>query len=131
MSTSALPEIPGGPSLIDWFGCVPGFHDANLLKIQLNSGGEGELRIHAWNMTRETDDKGYFILDKHAVVTFHLKGIRMIECFDFHMVPGIIFEFDVTKTNELFHIEWSSSYGVAGTIHAEEIAVRLQPGKPD
>ena len=31
--TSILHDIPGGKALVDWFGRVPSFHDAELLEI--------------------------------------------------------------------------------------------------
>ncbi|RUM17490.1 hypothetical protein EFQ99_34175 [Rhizobium vallis] len=129
-STSILNDIPGGKPLLEWFGRVPRFHDAYLLEITF-SNGAGLLRIHAWNMTNEVDAKGYFILDKHAIVTLTLEGVSAINCIDFDMVPGIIYGLEITKADEHFRVEWDSSYGVDGFVTAKDIRIDLVPGKPD
>jgi len=130
-STSFLHDIPGGKPLLEWFGRVPRFHDAKLLEINFSSNGAGLLRIHAWNMTDKVDAKGYFVLDKHAIVTLTLEGVRAINCTDFDMVPGIIFDLEIAKADEDFRVEWSASYGVTGLVIAKHARINLAPGKPD
>ena len=63
-------SIPGGLDLVAWFGRVPSFHDAEIVSLSLHRRAPSMLSIHAWNMTKEVDDRGYFVLDRHAVVTF-------------------------------------------------------------
>lgn len=132
MSTpvSILRDVPGGEALLGWFERVPRFHDAELLEVSFFGKGEGRLRIHAWNMTNKVHAQGYFVLDKHAVVTLTLEGVSTIDCADFDMVPGIIFELEITKPGELFRIEWSSSYGIAGAVTAKQVRIGFEPGKP-
>lgn len=101
------------------------------MEISFFGKGQGLLRIHAWNMTDVVDAKGYFVLDKHAVVTFALQDVSQISCTDFDMVPGVISDLSITKVDEHFRIEWSASYGVDGVIHAKRIRIALVPGKPD
>jgi hypothetical protein len=128
---SKLLDIPGGDALVEWFGRVPRFHDAELLEINVSGKGAGLLRIQAWNMTDEVDTKGYFVLDKHATVTLALEGVSAINCVDFDMMPAIIFDFEITKVDEKYRIEWSTSYGVAGFINAKHVRISLVPGRPD
>jgi hypothetical protein len=130
-SASILEDIPGGRSLHEWFGRTPRFHDAELLEISFSGQGAGLLRIHAWNMTEEVDAKGYFVLDKHAIITFILEGVSAINCEDFDKVPGIIYDLKITKGDEHFCIEWSASYGVAGFVTAKHIGLTLKQGKPE
>ncbi|OCJ11766.1 hypothetical protein A6U86_01485 [Rhizobium sp. AC27/96] len=127
---SVFSEIPGGESLLKWFGRIPRFHDAELLEISFPDKGAGLLRIHAWNITDKVDAKGYFVLDKHAIVTLILEDVSNISCTDFAMVPCIIFDLEITRTEEHFRIEWSASYGVAGFIIAKHAHINLKPGKP-
>ncbi|HVJ54009.1 MAG TPA: hypothetical protein VM689_16185 [Aliidongia sp.] len=127
--TSIMQDIPGGEALLSWFGRVPRFHDAELLEVSFFGKGAGLLRIHGWNMTDEVDTQGYFVLDKHAVVTLALEGVSAINCTDFDMVPGIIFDLEITKTSGLFRIEWSASYGVTGSVAAKQMQITLEPGK--
>ena len=131
LTKSTLHDIPGGESLVEWFGRVPRFHDAELLEITFSSKGGGLLRMLAWNVTDEVDAKGYFILNKHATVTFELEGVSAINCVDFDMAPGIILDLEIAIIGENFRVEWSSSYGVAGFIVARQMRISLAPGKPD
>lgn len=130
MPASTLHDIPGGEALFDRFGRVPRFHDAKLLEITVSTKGSGLLRIHAWNMTDEVDAAGYFVLDKHVVVTLALEGISAINCTDFDMAPGIILDLEITSLDQRFHIEWSASYGVTGSITAKQVRITSEPGKP-
>lgn len=127
---SLLHDIPGGEALVEWFGRAPRFHDAELLEITFSSKGAGLLRIHTWNMTNEVDAKGYFVLDKHVMVTLVLEGVSAINLADFDMAPGIIFDLEITKVDQHFRVEWSASYGVDGFITAKHLQISLAPGKP-
>lgn len=44
-------QLSGGQDVIDWFGRIPRFHDAEILEFELKSGVPSLLRLHAWNMT--------------------------------------------------------------------------------
>lgn len=133
MSESALPDIPGGKALIDWFGRVPRFHDGELLEVVLSGTGKGTglLRIHAWNMTDEVDAQGYVVLDKHAVVTLALEGVSRVDCTDFDMVPAIILDMQVTRSGEHVRVEWDASYGLYGSVTASHMQISFEPETPE
>jgi hypothetical protein len=130
MSGSALHDIPGGEALFDWFGRVPRFHDANLLEIIFSGKGSGLLRIHTWIMTNKVDAKGYFVLDKHVVVTLALEAVSAINCTNFDIVPAVIFDLEITRLEQGFRLEWSASYGVSGSMSAKQVRITLEPGEP-
>jgi hypothetical protein len=130
MTDMTFREIPGGQELIDWFGPVPGFHDANLLDINLASKGTSTLRIHAWRMTDKVDDRGYFVLDKHVVVAIALQDVTYVALNEFDL-PGIIFDLQITKADSGFELAWSGSYGVSGTLRAQRISIDFRPGNPE
>jgi len=127
---STLRDIPGGDALVEWFGRVPSFHDAELLEIVLSNEGVGRLRIYAWNMTSDVDAEGYFILDKHAIVILDLDGVGTVNCTDFDMMPGIIGNLEISKADERYRIEWDASYGVAGFITAKGVRISFVPEGP-
>ncbi|GAA2820233.1 hypothetical protein [Aminobacter aminovorans] len=116
----AFAEIPGARELIDWFGFVPHFHDAEMFDIDLSSSRSGQLKIRAFRMTAQVDDQGYFILDRHVVVTLTLESISEISLSDFHL-PGIIGDLVVVRSGDEFRVEWDASYGVAGRIAAARV----------
>lgn len=70
-------SLPGGQDIIDWFGFCPSFHDATLERLELFGDGLLSLRTH--RMTNQMDEKGFYILDRHAVVTLHLKAVTGVK----------------------------------------------------
>ncbi|RWQ67125.1 hypothetical protein [Mesorhizobium sp.] len=123
-------DIEGAQALIDWFGFVPNFHDAELLDIELLLNRSGRLRLHAFRMTDEVDDKGYFILDRHVLVTLTLEEVREIS-LDYFDLIGIVGRLLVTKTGKRYRIEWQSSYGVEGIIVAKNLRINFEQWRPD
>ncbi len=127
--TSILDDLPGGRTLFDWFGCTPRFHDAELLEITLSSNGQSTLRIHAWVMTDEVDSQGYFVQDKHVVVTVTLDQVTHVALSDFHL-EGIIYDLRITRVDDGYQFSWGGSYGVEGTLRAKQVSFDLCAGKP-
>ncbi len=124
-----LYEIPGTRTLVEWFGRVPRFHDAELLEVTFSHMGTGLLRVHAWNTTEKVDAQGVFVLDKHATVTFRLEQVSEINCTDFDVMPAIIFDLEIIQMNAQIRIEWNASYGVSGFVVAKRLAIDLVPGR--
>ena len=81
---SVYAEIEGGPELLAWFDGEPRFHDAEIVGLNLRRRAESTLDIHFWTATGVVDDRGYFILDNHVVVTFVLKDITDLELEGFN-----------------------------------------------
>lgn len=59
------------------FGRSPSFHDASLvaLRSSLNCDGAVELLIHAFETTSEVDERGYFRLENHHLLSLRFEGI--------------------------------------------------------
>jgi len=129
MTSSVWDTIPGGQSLIEWFGRVPRFHDAEVLDISIAAKTPSFVRIHTWIMIDKVDDRGYFVTERHAVVTVSLDEVTYIALYDFNL-PGIIFDLELSRFEDGFQILWSGSYGVAGTLRAKRIRLDFAPGKP-
>jgi hypothetical protein len=68
--TSIYDAVSGGADLVRWFGRVPSFHDAEILSLDLRRIGQSFLRLHGWINTGQAGQDGYFVLDRHAIVTF-------------------------------------------------------------
>ncbi|MFE0758864.1 hypothetical protein ACFW16_33210 [Inquilinus sp. NPDC058860] len=131
---SALPGIPGGAELIEWYGFIPNFHDATVLSVAFANDGRGEIRIHTWRMTDQSDERGYIILDKHAVVTLSLEDIREINLGISHDLGGI-YDLSLSAAKDGFRIEWENTCGtggpgIEGSIRARRVSVSFVPGKP-
>jgi hypothetical protein len=67
-------SLPGGRTLIEWFGFCPTFHDATLERVELTSG-KVSLVIRAFRMTTEIDAEGHYVLDRHVFVTLQMRGV--------------------------------------------------------
>ncbi|MEM7597853.1 MAG: Imm50 family immunity protein [Pseudomonadota bacterium] len=129
--------IAGGKELLDWFGKVPSFHDAEIVDLFLSRTGASTLRIHAWNMTNILKGR-YFVLEKHAVVEFSIARILYLELDGFNhqnVIDGLkLSRVDSTKYGEdhdVFELLIEPSFGMAGVFHAIDISVSFKPGKPE
>ena len=127
MTESVLNDIPGGQALIEWFGRVPRFHDAELQEIRLASNGPSTLRIRTWRMTDQVDDRGYFVLDKHAMVTITLERVCSV-ALDHFDLPGIIGALEITGVGNSFQLSWDGAYGVEGRLRAGQVRIEFTPG---
>jgi hypothetical protein len=137
-------SIPGGPDLVAWFGHAPSFHDAEIVSLSLHRRAPSMLSIHAWNMTKEVDDRGYFVLDKHAVVTFTLEDILDLQLDGFshqNVVFGLrlrhapdrpdrrpFYWFEPSPSD--YEIELEPCFGLEGRIRCRRVSVAFVPGKP-
>lgn len=82
-------------------------------------------------MTDREDEHGYFILENHAVVFFHLGDVKEVALMDVDMQPAIIGFLEISRSGEQVTVEWDASYGVYGHIRANRVSISLLPGKPE
>ena len=97
--------------------------------MHLNRKGSSSLVIHTWEMTKEVDEKGYYVLTKHVTVEFTLEGISELHLEGFNQ-QNVIFGLDIEKTDTGFRIILDPCVGLAGSIGAARVAVRLKSGRP-
>lgn len=136
--------IDGGLDLLDWFGRVPSFHDAEIISLALNRKGDSLLTLHGWIMTDKKDEKGYFVLEKHAVVSFTMREIfdlqldgfghqNVIGSLDLHHGPPnperrqLYTQRDIT---DAFELTLEPCFGMDGVIRCKQLSVSVKPGKP-
>jgi hypothetical protein len=77
--------------ITDWFGCWPSFHDAEVLSMHLDRrssekgcGSKLTVRIHAYEMTSEVDERGRYKTIKHVIITLEFDGVQEIALDDFN-----------------------------------------------
>ena len=126
-SEALLRDLLGGSDLLDWFGYAPAFHDATLNDIALATRGRSAMVLHAYRITDRVDDRGYYILDKYVEVTIELIGIQKIDLSNFEE-GAAVFHLEITRIEEGYALEWSSSIGVEGLIVAAGLSFHLRPG---
>jgi hypothetical protein len=127
---NSIPEIPGADAVVAWFGGWPSFHDAEVLELCFLRKGTSYLRLHAWIMTDQLDAKGYYVLDKHAVVTFAFEGVTGLELSGFSG-QNVINGLELEVSPDSFLLSFDASYGIGGAIEGIKVSVDLKPGKPD
>jgi hypothetical protein len=127
----ALSEIAGGPDLLAWFGgCLPSFHDAEVLGLELDRNGAiCRMRVHTWEMSREVDEAGYYRRVRDVVVSFEVGGVTELNLDGFNH-QNVVFGLYVERSDDGFRMELEPSYGLSGTITARTLRVALEPGVP-
>jgi len=124
-----LQTIEGAQELHDWFGHWPSFHDAEIVSLNLSRASPLSLVIHTWETTDKLDEGNYYILTKHVVVEFVLTDVSELELSGFSN-QNVVFGLAIEKTDAGFRLRLDPCYGLAGTIEAKTIRIRLTPGKP-
>ena len=123
------PSVPGAEQVVQWFGEWPSFADAEVFELNLRRRERSSILVHAWRMTREIDAEGYYILDRHAVITVWLEGITDLALADFSG-QNVIANLDIKPHESGFRVTLWPIYGVGGHIDAERVTLSVGPGKP-
>lgn len=120
---SQISGIPGGKELIDWFGGVPSFHDSEILSLQLDRSGNSHLVIHAFRMTDQTDERGFYTLDREFVATFEFSQILELKLEGFSE-QNVVGELMVTTEDATTYIvEIDAIYGLGGRIGCKTLSL--------
>ena len=145
---SIYDAVPGGAELVEWFGRVPSFHDAEILSLHLNRKGRSALRLYGWITTDRANPAGYLVLDKRAVVTFDLEGVMDVQLEGFsaqNVIFGLVLRrapdrqdrrnyLTMNPQPEDIEIEMEPCYGLSGLIRARAVTISFEPcgeGGPD
>ncbi|NBW76562.1 MAG: hypothetical protein EBR34_12300 [Sphingomonadaceae bacterium] len=132
-----LAQLEGAAELRSWFGFIPNFHDAKVRSIAFE-GASGALILATFRRTDKTDDRGYFVLDRHADVIFHFEEVRgvVLDCNPL----STILELGLRRVTaerlpilntaaEVGDIElaFDEVCGGSGAIYAREVSLRVEP----
>lgn len=138
MTESLLVE--NAEALTDIFGRWPSFHDAEVLSIHLDRADEDgpslEARVHVFGMTNEVDDRGYFLLTNHTLITLRFSNIilRYLRWFnEQNSLSGLGIEQVDPAENEgrTLGVSFDSNYGVELDLLCNRITVRsVEPFTP-
>ena len=130
--------LPGGPAVIDWFGFVPSFHDAELDCLSV-ANGTASLTLKTFRMTGAVDATGVYVLGKHARVTLDLfdvtglslkgnaasvlieLGVRRIDA-----APSGFDTCEGPRTGDV-EVSFESSYGLMGSIYVRGVRFSVSP----
>jgi hypothetical protein len=141
--TEIYSTVSGGTELVRWFGQVPSFHDAEILSLHLRRKGQSVLRLHGWINTGEVGQDGYFILDRHTIVTFTLNEVVDLQLDGFsiqNVIGGLVLRRAsdrperrgyFTPHSHDIDIELEPCYGLNGFVRARSVCITFEPGKPN
>lgn len=77
--------IVGSNLIAEWFGKWPSFHDAEIVEVHLyRERRRMDLKLYAFEMTSEVDERGYYKLAKRCFIDFCFEGIDELELSDFN-----------------------------------------------
>lgn len=129
----ALRAVEGAQQLHDWFGYWPTFHDAEVICLHLNRKSPSILKVHTWEMTSEVDGTGHYVLAKDVVVDFVIdisSADEALELYGFSH-QNVIFGLVINKVDSAYKLDIDQCYGLGGSIKADNISIRITPGKPE
>jgi len=132
MNSELLHTVQGGPALIAWFdGSMPSFHDAEILELALERDkSRCRLKVHAFRMTPDANEKGFYITVRHVVITFQFENVVELELTDFNhqnAVDGLTL---ARQPNGNFLLTMDPCYGLFGKIEAGNLEISFEPGIP-
>lgn len=145
LETSIYNVVPGGADLVRWFGQVSSFHDAEVLSLHLRRKGPSVLRLHGWINTGAVGTDGYYVLDRHAIVTFTLTDVMDLQ-LDGFSTQNVIFGLALRRAPDRperrgclaldplphdIEIELEPCYGLSGLIRARTVSITFEPGEPN
>lgn len=120
-------SIDGAQAVLDWFGCWPSFHDAEIVELHLSRRGPSRLRILNWRVNWQVVEDGYYRREKEAVVTFVFDRITDLKLEDFSQ-QNVIFGLRIEKSEGGIRLILAPCYGISGFIEAAAVSVEVAPG---
>jgi hypothetical protein len=95
------PYIENSQAITEIFGHWPTFHDAWIHELKLSiADGEPwvpgsvapvlELRVHVFEMTKDVDEDGYFVLTKHTLTNLQFRNVEGLQLTNFSYQNAIL-----------------------------------------
>ena len=108
-------------AVVNLYGRWPSFHDANVLEYTTPDAKSQSLgfTLHTWQMTNEVDAKGFYVLQKHALVSFLFHNIYDVNMDKFRS-GNILFGMELIPSTGLssFRVQLDSVMDMSGSFSA-------------
>ena len=124
-------DIHNAHLVTDHFTTWPSFHDAEVIRLTLYRNVQNvpsaELLIHAWTTTSQIDEHGYYVQEKHALITLLFRDLIASTFTDFNH-QNVLFSLQIERTttpdnHPAFEVAFDSSYGLTGSLLCRHIEV--------
>jgi hypothetical protein len=121
---SGYPDIQGASELYQWFGYWPTFHDAKLVEFSELPDKCIRCKLLTWRITREVDEKGYFIHDHHIGVTLLMRSVRstVLERF---AIPNTVLELEIKPIPDGFELIFDDVCDGTATVRVRTASIAL------
>jgi uncharacterized protein (DUF433 family) len=126
---ASLLQVPGLDDLVAWLGFFPTFHDGQVVSITLDRPDSYRIALYTFEMTKETNQEGFFILQKHVVVTFVMEHITDMSLEEFNQ-PNWLGGASIRRHPDYYELCLEGLFGVDGRFRAKVMKIEFQPGKP-
>jgi len=126
MPRISIDQLEGGAALCAWCEDEPVFHDAHVVALSINQGGESRMTANILRLGPGVDAEGYFVVSKRASVTFTLTDLIEVDLREFAeaiILDGLDLDADETGVT----LVWKSAYGAWGRIKARKVGVAFTP----
>jgi len=127
-----MPPVKNAHLLELIFGRWPSFHDAEIHSIVLTRDRTGapqnrprlEATIHVWEMTPEVDDKGFYVLKDHTMVTLAFDSITDLSLNGFNH-QNVLWDLEIVQElcEQVITVTMPTSYGCEAKFKCESIEV--------
>jgi hypothetical protein len=136
-------SIYGSEQVSNVFGYWPDFHDAEVVRMSLHrtadydSGPTIFMDVHVFEITKEVDEKGYFKLQHHLLVTFRFDGVHDVDLSGFNNQNAlnklVVRDIGTPAFPEPQHeVVLDAAHGVSATFQCNEIMVTaVTPWDPE
>ncbi len=92
--------IKDARKVINFLGLWPSFHDAEILKVDLDREKFSlEMELYTFLMLKELDKSGHYKLDKECIITFRFLSIEELELVDFNQ-QNVISRLDFEQVDD-------------------------------
>jgi hypothetical protein len=104
--------------------------NAEVLSVIINRGGLSLIRIHTWNLRARADRRGNFAREREAIVVFEFEGIKSLRLHGEDADrQDLVHRKEIERTDQDYRFEFAPSFGLAGELTVEQIAVHVEPGR--
>jgi hypothetical protein len=139
----SMEKVANSEALTGIFGYWPSFHDAEVLSIHFDREGHTgyggptlETKVHVFEMTSEVNERGFYVLRHHTIVTLRFFQVDDLLAEGFN-VQNVLWGMEITDAsdaqmeNVTFKVRFSSSFGLEMAFACKAVAViAAEPHSP-
>nr|WP_295383162.1 Imm50 family immunity protein [Pseudoxanthomonas sp.] len=130
-------EIHNSEAVTSVFGYWPNFHDAEVVELSLMRAGESSafpsarVKIHAFRVTSEIDDRGRYVTTDHSLVTMLFERVEALELDGFNHQNAINRLRIEAIDGDRLAVNFEAAYGLDCAFQCRSASVlSVEPGIP-